>query len=271
MDLNKINSCLDFFFQWSNSKDNPEFFTELDKQLEAKTKDLFTELFNNSKYKSWIRSRVHFDDEGNYLSILLEAIRIVISRSKSSFKNFSSEQEFDSYFYLTLFGNKDKGGIAGRIRSESKGAADSLEERVKLYNSRKDKQSEFEDNVDDLGSDNDEEYDDSYDYDEDGGEVAQKIPFIEAIETSYYSAEETENKAELSLINIANTVAYLLEIIRQDLSEEDIALERKIAWQIGLNYKTLLNEKVGLFPDPSLISNDNVAIVRYEHWSKFSL
>lgn len=272
MNLEKINSCLDFYFHWSNAKDNPESFAALDGQLEAKTKIFFSELCNNAKYKDWIRSKVNSGDEGNYLSILAEAIRVIISRSKSTLMKFSSEQEIDSYVYLTLFGREGKGGIAGRIRNENKGGAGSLEEKAKKYNNRRNKQVEAEEIVDDIDPDTTDKYnasDESSDYDTDGVEVAHKIPFIEAIETSYYTAEETENKAELSLLDINNTVAYLLEIIRHDLSADDIALEKKIAWQVGVNYKALLNEKVGLFTDPVLISNDSAVIVRYEHWQNW--
>lgn len=266
MNLEKINSCLDFYFRWSNAKDNPETFAALDEQLEAKTNDFFSELYNNSKYKGWICSRVNSGDTGDDLTILAEAIRAIIIRSKSKFMKFDSEQEFDSYVYLTLFGKKGNGGIAGRIRSENKGAGGSLEEKTKKYNNRRDKQGESEEIEDNIDSDTDDE---SSDYDADGGEVARKIPFIEAIETAYYTAEETEKNAELSLIDIKNTVAYLLEIIRQDLSADDIALEKKIAWQVGVNYKKLLKEKVGLFTDPVLISNDSAVIVRYEHWQNW--
>lgn len=272
MNLEKINSCLCFYFQWSNAKDNPETFAALDERMEAKTNDFFLELYNNSKYKGWIRSRVNSGNTGDDLTILAEAIRVIIIRSKRYSMKFDSEQEFDSYVYLTLFGREGKGGIAGLIRSENKGVSGSLEEKVKKDNNRRNKHDESEGISENIDPDTAEEYDapdESSDYDADGGEVAPKIPFIEAIETSYYTAEETENNTELSLIDIKNTVAYLLEIIRQDLSADDVALEKKIAWQVGVNYKKLLKEKVGLFTDPVLFSNESAIIVRYKHWQNW--
>jgi hypothetical protein len=74
-------------------------------------------------------------------------------------------------------------------------------------------------------------------------------------------------RTDLSFFN--NTVASLLVSIYKDLFEEDTILEKKIIWQIGLNYEGLRNEKIRLFDDPILIAHDITTIVRYEHWQNW--
>lgn len=263
MDLNKINSCLAFYFLWANSKDDIEKFSELDKQLESVTNGFFTELCNNDKYKSWIRSKASYEDEGTHLSTLAETIRIIIGRSKNSLMQFDSENEFDSYMFLTLFGKKGKGGVAGVIRNQNKKTKNILEEKIRKKESENKEVSDVQ-NVDSDLTEEDESTDEAFDYDEDGNEINQKIPLIENIA----DASQTPIEIKVDIALISDTVRYLLEVIRQDLSEEDMVLEKKIAWQIGCNYEGLLFEKVGLFTDPVLIAHDIATVVRYEHWQK---
>ena len=261
MNLEKINSCLAFYFLWANSKDDIEAFAELDKQLESVTSDFFAELCGNEKFKTWIKGKAHYEDEGTHLSTLAEAVRIIIGRSKNSLMKFDSENEFDSYMFLTLFGKKGQGGVAGVIRNQNKKAKNILEEKIRKKETDNKQVSDVQNEDTDL-TEEDESSDDSFDYDEDGNELNQKTPLIENIADTYQTSIET--KVDIALIR--DTVRYLLEVIRQDLSEEDMVLEKKIAWQIGSNYEALLFEKVGLFTDPVLIAHDIATVVRYEHW-----
>jgi len=400
MDLKKINSCLAYYFQWSNSKSDPVIFAEFEKQLEKVTRDFFSELTGNEKFFSWMHLHYFFKNQKDYMSILAEVGssmvksaekgsslfslsdlrdihglisklmnnhtilgKYVTAKISADIEKWSNKNEFqeantkhieekivdslnsilkDKSFYneevfqeveikeeiriqfaknpkginlirlnrslletlyplhikwypkpicfdtLNQFENwifKSMKGKANMRMKQGQSATDILADRIKTAKEQKktkeikgeDAVKEFDNRIDKAINDENEMLEEVdggseesiSDYDEDGNEITGRFTSIENIgDPSEADRQELNTlRTDLSLFN--DTVAFLLWLIHQDLSEEDIVLEKKIAWQIGGNYDVLLREKVGLFTDPILVAHDFATVIRYEHWQSY--